>query len=230
MSTQPPQNIFNSVHAVAMQFGIPDAIWEDVAQTESVYNPQAVGDNGTSFGLFQLHIGGQLPPQYNNNPQAVFDPTLNAQLAMPAIARAWNNLKGSFNPGSISWWQQFAGQSGHPGGTPGVDPANINEARILQSNYSGSSNPGSSTPSPLGTQPTDCSTCLIQNGMNASKCIVQCQSPAQGAIDCVSNPSSCVQQAILGPVETGVTAALPRVALFIFAIVLIVAGFFVLTK
>lgn len=145
MTVQPPQTIYNAVNPIAIQYGVPTQLWEDVAYTESGYNPQAVGDTGTSFGIFQLHEGGQLPAGVSG--PSTFDPTLNARLAMPAIARAWNNLKSTFNPTSSSWWQSFAAQSGHPGGAPGQS-VTINEATKLQSGWSG----GGSIPVVSGVQ------------------------------------------------------------------------------
>lgn len=133
---------FNAVQPVATRYGVPTSLWEDIAQVESGNDPSAVGDKGTSFGLFQLHLGGQFPSQYLNNPTALEDPGLNATYAMPSIANAWNSLKGSFNPNSLGWWEQFASQSGHPGGTPGSQ-TNKNEAMQLMQNYQ-SSNTGTS--------------------------------------------------------------------------------------
>src|SRR5581483_542745 len=101
-------NIYNAVEPIAQQYHIPDPIWETVAYVESGFNQNALGDQGTSYGLFQLHIGGQFPAQYLNNPTALDDPALNAQYAMPAIARAWQSLQPSFDAGSASWWEQFA--------------------------------------------------------------------------------------------------------------------------
>lgn len=124
-----PQNIYNAVAPVARQYGVPDSVWEDVAYQESGFNPKAVGDNGTSFGLFQLHEGGQLPQQYYNDPQAVFDPALNARLAMPAIARGYQQ-SGQVNTSSLTWWERFGAISGHPGG-PAGSPVNANLAQKL---------------------------------------------------------------------------------------------------
>ena len=133
---QVPQNIYNTVNPTANSYGIPPIIWEDIAYVESGFNPNAVGDSGSSFGLFQLHIGGQADSAINQGytTQQLLDPAINAKFALPSIASAWNNLKASFNPGSASWWQSFAAQSGHPGGTPGQTVTN-NEASILQSDY-----------------------------------------------------------------------------------------------
>ena len=45
----------------AAKYGIDPLAAIAVAQVESQLNPRAVGDNGTSFGPFQLHQGGALP-------------------------------------------------------------------------------------------------------------------------------------------------------------------------
>lgn len=140
-----PSNVYNAVAPVAQRYGVPDSIWETVAYQESGFNTRAVGDNGTSFGLFQLHEGGQLPQSYYSDPQAVFDPGLNAQLAMPAIARAYQQ-SGQVNTSSLSWWEKFGSISGHPGGAAGVDPANINEARGLLGKFPMFGHAGSATP------------------------------------------------------------------------------------
>jgi len=140
-----PSNIYNAVAPVAQRYGVPDSIWETVAYQESGFNAKAVGDNGTSFGLFQLHEGGQLPQQYYSDPQAVFDPGLNALLAMPAIARGYQQ-SGQVQTANLAWWERFGGISGHPGGQPGVDPANINEANALLKKYPLFGQPGAAQP------------------------------------------------------------------------------------
>lgn len=193
-----------NIDAIAIQYGIPTSIWQDIATVESGNNPQAIGDNGTSFGLFQLHIGGQLPAQYNNNPTAVFDPVLNAQIAMPSIATAWNNLKSSFNPSSTLWWQQFAAQSGHPGGTPG-NQITDNEAAKLQAGYL-------SGPNDIG------------NGIVAGGITSQTGSVGAGI------QSANISNTILTNLESGFLPAFERIAIFIVAIILIIIGFIVVTK
>jgi len=131
MSVSP--TVFNDINPIAQQAGVPTSVWEIIAQQESGFNPSAIGDNGTSFGIFQLHKGGQLPAQYDSNPQAVLDPTLNATIAMPDIAKAWSDLGPQFND-TITWWESFASQSGHPGGNT-TDPATVNEATALMNLY-----------------------------------------------------------------------------------------------
>lgn len=126
-----PSNVYNAVHPIAQADHVPDQIWETVASVESSFNPTAQGDNGTSFGLFQLHRGGQLG---NLSEQQAFDPSINAQTAMPSIASAWAALGPSFDPSNATWWEQFAAQSGHPGGSPGQAVTDA-EAQKLQAAY-----------------------------------------------------------------------------------------------
>ena len=133
MTAQVPQSIYNAVLPYAQQWSVPDAIWEDVAYTESGFNPRALGDQGTSFGLFQLHIGGQMPR--NIDPVSTYDPAVNAEYGMPALGRSWQSLYPSFNPTDIKWWENFAAMSGHPGG-PAGSTINYNESTKLMANYS----------------------------------------------------------------------------------------------
>lgn len=61
-----------------------------VALNESNLNPSALGDAGTSYGLFQLHRGGALPAGWS---QAMADnPLTNANFAAAAIARGARGL------------------------------------------------------------------------------------------------------------------------------------------
>ena len=136
MTAQIPNSVNAPVSSVAQQYGVPPGIWQDVAFVESGYNPTAIGDNGSSFGLFQLHLGGQADTALSQGftTQDLLDPTVNAKFAMPSIARAWSNLKSTFNPNDINWWEQFAAQSGHPGGSPGNTVTDATAIK-LQSNY-----------------------------------------------------------------------------------------------
>lgn len=242
MAPNPPQNIYGPVEAVAVQYGIPASLWEDIAYVESGYNPSAVGDNGTSFGLFQLHIGGQLPAQYNSNPSAVYDPTLNAQIAMPSIAKAWNNLKGSFNATSPSWWQNFAAQSGHPGGSPGQTATNNEAARLLASYSGGSTSTTNLTSQTSGSGCTPSDPCL-GCGPKGSAAYLSCLAASVNSQGTSALPAcaSCgttvtqdfgtsVQNSLLAPIEAFLPGALVRIALFLFALALVVVGFLVIKQ
>lgn len=65
-----------------------------VAILESALNPQAVGDNFTSFGLFQLHKGGELGAMTELE---AFDPVKNTRVAL----KYFEGVKGN-SPGEIA--------------------------------------------------------------------------------------------------------------------------------
>ena len=70
---------------VARSLGLDPVLALAAAETESEFNPQAVGDNGTSFGLFQLHQGGELDSLKGSlaeQKKQAFDPETNARVAL----------------------------------------------------------------------------------------------------------------------------------------------------
>lgn len=46
---------YNAIKAIMDRNGIPEYVWWPIVLQESRGNINAVGDNGTSFGLFQIH-------------------------------------------------------------------------------------------------------------------------------------------------------------------------------
>ncbi|WP_369901433.1 transglycosylase SLT domain-containing protein [Bacillus manliponensis] len=72
----------------AKKHNVPEWIPLTIAEHESRFNPRAIGDNGTSFGLFQLHRGGGLAPEHLTDEQ-LKDPRTNAEIAMPHLARGY---------------------------------------------------------------------------------------------------------------------------------------------
>jgi hypothetical protein len=133
-----PSDIYQAVHPYASASGIPDSIWEDVAYTESSFNPNAHNPSG-AYGLFQLLTpGGQgdLAIQQGHSINDLYNPGINAKYAMPSIEKAWIEEQSTFDGSNIEWWKKFAAESGHPGGSPN-DPATVQEARLLMANYQG---------------------------------------------------------------------------------------------
>lgn len=133
----PKAEILKQIRPVLDRYDVPLSVVAAIIQVESDWNPRALGDNGTSYGLFQLHTpGGQGDSaiREGHRPEDLYDPELNARYAMLPIDLAWDALKGTFNPSSISWWLAFAAASGHPGGSS-TDPVTIHEARALQRAY-----------------------------------------------------------------------------------------------
>lgn len=56
----PVTTIHDVLDYASTKYGVPVDLAIATAWNESGLNPDAVGDNGTSFGLFQLHEGGEL--------------------------------------------------------------------------------------------------------------------------------------------------------------------------
>lgn len=90
--------IVEIITAIAQELGVPPILAVADAQVESGLNPLAVGDQGTSFGLFQLHEGGELG---NLTPQQAFDPTTNASVALREFALVEQQHPG-LDPGWIA--------------------------------------------------------------------------------------------------------------------------------
>jgi len=67
------------VGQVAKEMGVDPATAVAAMLVESRGNHRAVGDRGTSFGLFQLHRGGMLG---NLSPEQACNPVLNARVAL----------------------------------------------------------------------------------------------------------------------------------------------------
>ena len=80
----------DSVNSVFSRKGVPASIWESIGLAESGLNPSSINTNdpGGSYGLFQLNRGpfGQ---GRNYDPSTLLDPAMNATIAAPAIARAY---------------------------------------------------------------------------------------------------------------------------------------------
>lgn len=244
MPATPPANILGAVNSVAIQYGVPTGIWEAVAYTESAYNPNAIGDNGTSFGLFQLHKGGQADAALSQGytTQQLLDPGINAKFAMPAIGNAWASLSASFKANNPAWWQQFAVLSGHPGGST-HDATTDQEASQLQANYAfnGSDASGSAVDT---SDP--CLSCGPKGSDAYNQCIAQV---AIGFIpDCAKDAYVAHQQQnlnnaidpVLAPINALITnlnniqqalpGALVRIGLFLVVLTLIIGGGFLVVN
>ena len=84
---------------VAQSLGVPVPLALAMAQQESGFIPNRVGDYGTSFGIYQLHQGGELG---SLTPQQAFDPATNAQVSLGHLAAVLRA-----NPG-MNWGQAAA--------------------------------------------------------------------------------------------------------------------------
>lgn len=202
------------VSPIAKQYGVPDLVWKSIIQVESGYNPRAVGDHGTSFGLFQLHRGGQLG---NLTPEQAYDPKTNAQTAMPAIAKAWNALKSASGvPGSAprtegtyNWWYKFAILSGHPGNDPNAADSEAQKLAFAAQDLQSGPNAGQNGP---GNPPADAKQSDDCNGWNPltyGSCI-----------------NSYVQTTYIAPLQAGAA----KVGIFVLALALALVGFWALVR
>ncbi len=84
------------VAQVARRLGVDPVVAVAAMLVESGGNPRAVGDNGHSFGLFQLNSRGELAENHLN-PQQAFNPTINAQVALSYFRKGHTD-----NPGAMA--------------------------------------------------------------------------------------------------------------------------------
>ena len=83
------QNLLQNVRTVvdvAKEKGVDPKLAVAMMLVESGGDNRAVGDNGTSFGLFQLHRGGMLTEAGLTKDQA-FDPRTNAEVSLGNLAK-----------------------------------------------------------------------------------------------------------------------------------------------
>lgn len=78
--------------AASAGFSGPDLITAvAVALAESSGNPNALGDGGASYGLWQINV--QYHPEFGPNFQALYDPATNAQAAYSVYSAAGRSFK-----------------------------------------------------------------------------------------------------------------------------------------
>jgi hypothetical protein len=97
-------SVIDAIVSAAHQLGVDPVLAIADSYVESGWNPRAVGDGGTSFGLFQLHRGGELG---SLTPEQAFDPLTNALRALSEFALVQKRSPG-LDPG------QLAAQSERP--------------------------------------------------------------------------------------------------------------------
>lgn len=95
------RDIQSMIVRIAKEEGVDPAIMLSIAQQESGFNPNAVGDGGKSFGLFQIHSSAH--PDYKGGT----DPEANARYATRLFKGLLNQNNSSVNR---ALWAYNAGQ------------------------------------------------------------------------------------------------------------------------
>lgn len=91
-------SVTDIIQEVAQKLGVDPILALATSYVESGWNASAVGDNDSSFGLFQLHRGGEL----GSNTQAWADnPTNNATTALTVVANVAKQHP-TWSPGQIA--------------------------------------------------------------------------------------------------------------------------------
>lgn len=106
---------YPGVKAVFDEKHVPEYVWEPIMMAESGGNPNAMGDNGASYGLFQLYTRGGQGNGYSA--QQLLDPVTNARIAAPYISAAWNVVS-VMNYAPEKAAGEVSARSGHPSGSP----------------------------------------------------------------------------------------------------------------
>lgn len=89
-----------SVVNVAEQVGADPTLAVAMMLVESGGNNKAVGDNGTSFGLFQLHEGGMLTSA-GLTPSQAYDPSTNARVSLTSLKKT-HDMYPKLSPGDLA--------------------------------------------------------------------------------------------------------------------------------
>lgn len=131
------QTIADTVEAFAPGAD-PSALFS-IAKRESAFNPEAMGDSGKSWGLYQMR-----PPYYlrlwgGNDPNVFLDPKIATVIAM----RVWNKAvaAGARNPIEVRlfWWLAQSGLKNNPPGSPEYEKRRETETKRFESlGYPGS--------------------------------------------------------------------------------------------
>jgi hypothetical protein len=104
----PTGAVLAAIQAAAAKTGVPLALAEAIAYTESGYNPNAIGDSGQSVGLYQLNSSGE---GAGMTVVAREDPYQNALIALSRVGSIYKAQPGAD-------WGSIAAQAQRP-----ADPA-----------------------------------------------------------------------------------------------------------
>lgn len=172
------------IFGIAKEEGVDPALALSIAQIESGFNPNAVGDNGNSFGLFQIHKPSH--PDYKGGT----DPEANARYGIRLFKRLLDANNGSVNK---AIWAYNAGQGNvNKGILPATTKNYINRVAQLAPQYRQA---GISDVAPVSQQ----NRAVIQSMAPST------QSQGQGRIDSISQQT----QANTPPTKPDVVLSTP---------------------
>jgi murein DD-endopeptidase MepM/ murein hydrolase activator NlpD len=137
--------VIQAIVRASRQSGIDPTLMTAVSLEESGLNPRAVGDQGTSYGLTQLHQGGALG---NLSPQAAMDPYTNIGVAARGFAKVGGRGLAA-GPESLTRYYRDFGRGSSVTGPTSKALAYLPQARQLVSQYGGGA--GTTTPA-VGAQ------------------------------------------------------------------------------
>lgn len=92
------RDVWQVVENTANKLGLDPRLAVAQMLQESGGNPYAIGDSGTSFGIFQLHRGGELG---NLSPAQAFNPSVNAGVSLAVDAQV-AKAHPDWSPGRIA--------------------------------------------------------------------------------------------------------------------------------
>lgn len=156
------RDIQSMIVRVAKEEGVDPAIMLAIAQQESGFNPNAVGDGGKSFGLFQIYSSAH--PDYKGG----IDPEANARYATRLFKGLLNQNNGSVNR---ALWAYNAGQG------------NVNKGILPSSTKQYINNIAALTPQFRQTGISDVAPVSQQNREIIQSMASSTQSQGQGRID-----------------------------------------------
>lgn len=127
---------YNNPGEVFTAAGVPAFIWKSIMQTESGGNASIIGDNGTSYGLFQLHQGGGLGDGYA--PSQLLDPVVNSEIVAQSMGELTKEgqAKGLTDYNLLQYVAYNGGWPTHAGvGALNYDPVVKSYEPKLQASY-----------------------------------------------------------------------------------------------
>lgn len=165
-------DIQSMIVRIAKEEGVDPALALSIAQIESGFNPNAVGDNGNSFGLFQIHRPSH--PDYKGGT----DPESNTRYALRMFKGLLDRNGGSVNK---AIWAYNAGQGNlNKGILPSTTKDYINRVATLAPQYRQS---GISEVAPVSQQNREIIQSMAPNSTQGQGRIDNTVQEQQGAVN-----------------------------------------------